>query len=105
MGAFYFFTGIGQYTGESALSLDEFADKMRTVSEASILFHFTRGDFEAWIRSSLHDDELADHLKVLRQTLTTLHGETLRAHIVAAVMLHRTSTELPRREPSAEQST
>lgn len=47
--AFYFFTSVGNYTGESASSLEEFAKKIREVSIKSLEFHLHRGDFERWV--------------------------------------------------------
>ena len=48
--AFYFYSGIGQFTGLSSDSLADFRDKIRSVDIRSIQFHVARGDFEAWIR-------------------------------------------------------
>jgi len=47
--AFYFFTSIGNYTGESASSLKEFMEKINEVNLKSLEFHLHRGDFEKWI--------------------------------------------------------
>jgi len=47
--AFYFFTSIGNYTGKSASSLEEFVKKILDVNIKSLEFHFYRGDFEKWI--------------------------------------------------------
>lgn len=51
--AFHFFTDVGQYQGEFAASLADFAEKLKTVPLSSIEFHFKRGDFERWIREML----------------------------------------------------
>ena len=53
--AFYFFTSIGNYTGEFAISLDEFAKKILDVDVKSLEFHLYRGDFERWINGTLED--------------------------------------------------
>lgn len=57
--AFYFFTSIGNYTGENASSLKEFMEKIRTVDIKSLEFHLYRGDFERWIADVLEDKSLA----------------------------------------------
>ena len=43
---FYFFSSIGNYTGEAATSFKEFLDKIREVEVKSLEFHLYRGDFE-----------------------------------------------------------
>lgn len=45
--AFYFFTSIGNCTGENASSLKQFMDKINQVNMKSLEFHFYRGDFES----------------------------------------------------------
>jgi hypothetical protein len=47
--AFYFYSDIGNYTGKSAASLKEFAEKIEDVDVKSLGFHLRRGDFENWI--------------------------------------------------------
>ncbi|MBS7614318.1 hypothetical protein KEJ18_01075 [Candidatus Bathyarchaeota archaeon] len=73
--AFYFYKGIGQPTGITADSLNDFCEKLKTLDTKIIEFHTERGDFEAWV-SSLGDLELAKRLKVIRGT--NLSGELLR---------------------------
>jgi len=55
--AFYFFTSIGNYTGENATSLEEFVNKVREVNLKSLEFHLYRGDFEKWVAEVLEDLE------------------------------------------------
>lgn len=64
--AFYFFTSIGNYTGQSAASLDEFLQKTKEVDIKSLEFHLYREDFEKWIAQTLGDAKLADDIKGLR---------------------------------------
>ncbi|MEM3699770.1 MAG: DUF5752 family protein [Candidatus Bathyarchaeia archaeon] len=64
--AFYFFTSIGNYTGESAASLKEFMEKINQVNIKSLEFHLYRGDFEKWIDETLEDRELAKEIRNLR---------------------------------------
>ena len=65
--AFYFFTSIGNYTGESAASFKEFMNKISEVNVKSLEFHFYRGDFEKWIAEVLEDDSLAIEITNLRE--------------------------------------
>ncbi|MDH5712480.1 MAG: hypothetical protein OEY83_00880 [Candidatus Bathyarchaeota archaeon] len=57
--AFYFFTSVGNYTGENAASLEEFAKITRKVDIKSLEFHLYRGDFERLIAETLGNIELA----------------------------------------------
>src|SRR3989304_3515423 len=56
---FRFSRGIGDYTGQVATSLEEFAEMLRTVDSKSIEFHMERKDFERWIRNVFGEEELA----------------------------------------------
>jgi len=64
--AFYFFTSIGNYTGQSAASLDEFLQKIKDIDIKSLEFHLFREDFEKWISQTLGDNQLAQEIKILR---------------------------------------
>jgi hypothetical protein len=74
--AFYFFTSIGNYTGQSASSLDEFLQKIKDVNIKSLEFHLFREDFEKWIAQTLGDNRLADDIKNLR--VQKVAGNALR---------------------------
>jgi hypothetical protein len=64
--AFYFFTSIGNYTGVSASSMDEFLQKIKDVDIKSLEFHLFREDFEKWISQTLGDDRLAGEIRLVR---------------------------------------
>lgn len=64
--AFYFFTSIGNYTGEKANSLKEFLKKIKEVNVKSLEFHLYRRDFEKWIDETLEDRKLASEIRNLR---------------------------------------
>jgi hypothetical protein len=81
--AFYFFTSIGNYTGESATSLKEFIEKINQVNVKSLEFHFYRGDFEKWITEVLEDKRLAEDIGRLQKT--NLLGDHLRNQLYAIV--------------------
>ena len=77
--AFYFFTSIGNYTGDSAASLKEFVDKINEVNVKSLEFHFSRGDFEKWIDEVLEDKSLAVEIAGLRGKKYS--GAVLKEHL------------------------
>jgi hypothetical protein len=81
--AFYFFTSIGNYTGESAASLKEFMEKINEVNIKSLEFHLCRGDFEKWINEVLQDEALAAEFRKIQKS--NLTGEALRSQLHATV--------------------
>jgi uncharacterized membrane-anchored protein YjiN (DUF445 family) len=81
--AFYFFTSIGNYTGENAASLEEFLEKLKTVNSKSLEFHLYRGDFERWIAETLEDKELAERIGKIRSS--SLLGEKIRERLYSIV--------------------
>lgn len=64
--AFYFFTSVGNYTGHKAMSLEEFAHKIRQIQTASLEFHLYRGDFEKWADEVLEDNILTERIKAVK---------------------------------------
>lgn len=60
--AFYFFNGINKYSGVSARSLIVFSNRLTSLDRKSLDFHFKRGDFENWIRSTIGDSYLANKI-------------------------------------------
>jgi hypothetical protein len=81
--AFYFFTSIGNYTGEGASSLKEFMEKLPSLDVKSVEFHVFRGDFEKWVTEVLGDNRLAEEIVTLRKS--GLRGEQLRSQLCAMV--------------------
>lgn len=81
--AFYFFTSIGNYTGESASSLEEFLEKAGRINVKSLEFHLQREDFERWFSHVLHDEKLAEEAAELRRR--GLAGEDLRRELCMIV--------------------
>jgi alpha-amylase len=81
---FHFFTEHGKYTGITACSTVEFAEKLEIVPIESVMFHFQRQDFQKWLRNTIGDEKLAkriDHIEAwssnenLRKELfTTVHN-------------------------------
>ncbi|MGA3111157.1 MAG: DUF5752 family protein [Candidatus Bathyarchaeia archaeon] len=77
--AFDFCTAEGVYTKISAISLEDFAGKLGGIDGSSILFHYPRGDFQAWIRDSVGDRELADKMCFIQRGIS---GEKLRQELL-----------------------
>ena len=84
--AFYFFTSIGNYTGESASSLKEFLEKINAINVKSLEFHLYRGDFEKWIAETLEDGELATEIGNLRSQ--NYSGTVLKKHLYNVLTKH-----------------
>ena len=80
--SFLFFEDIGKYTGRLAANLADFCENMKTIDIASVTFHFERGDYERWVRETLHDAELARKLKRMKKSSS---GEQLRNRILRSV--------------------
>jgi hypothetical protein len=81
---FRFSTRIGEYTGQVATSLEDFAETLKTVDLKSIDFHMERRDFEKWVVSIFGDEELA-HIINRR---SVFQGENRRNELVMAIQNH-----------------
>ncbi len=81
--AFYFYTEVGNYTGQSASSLEQFLEKVKIVDTKSLEFHLYRGDFEMWFREVLEDPRLEEEMRVLKTF--DLKGETLRTRLLYTI--------------------
>jgi hypothetical protein len=79
--AFYFYEDIGKPTGESARSLSDFLEKVKSVKLKSLMFHLQRKDFQNWINKILGDSKLAR--KIGR--IPPAHDEGLRTKIQEVV--------------------
>jgi hypothetical protein len=82
--AFYFFSSIGNYIGESAASLEEFVGKIKEVNPKSLEFHLYRGDFEKWVDEVLGDVRLAEKIRELRNQ--KLIGENLQDQLYQTIL-------------------
>ena len=93
--AFYFFSSIGNYTGENAASLEEFVKKIGEVNAKSLEFHFYRGDFEKWVAEVLEDKELAEEIKGLKNLKPV--GDSLRGQLyfIASKRFDELKSEFP----------
>jgi hypothetical protein len=85
--AFYFFASVGNCTGESAASFEEFLERIKEVDIKSLEFHLCRGDFEKWIAEILEDKELAEEVLDLRDIMPT--RDIMRKRLVTIVLKRR----------------
>ncbi len=79
--AFYFYEALGKPTGESARSLSEYLEKIKSVKLESLLFHLQRKDFQNWIKKTLGDSKLARKMDGIRPA----YDDDLRTKIHAVV--------------------
>ena len=79
---FHFFAPDGHYSGESATSLCSFLSDLHHLDIQSIRFHFERGDFQKWLRSTIGDEELARRIDNLDKTAP---DEPIRQHLAEIV--------------------
>ena len=79
--AFHFYETMGKPTGQSAKSLHEFLDKIKSVKLESLVFHFERNDFKNWIENTIGDQELAKKIEMI----PARHDEELRMQMQTAV--------------------
>ena len=91
---FYFFTSIGNYTGENATSLKEFVRKVKEVNVKSLEFHLHRGDFEKWASQTLEDRDLAEKIRNLQGL--NIAGDSLRdqLYFIASERYEKLRSEL-----------
>jgi alpha-amylase len=91
---FHFYTAPGNFTGETATSLDAFEKKLQVVPPDSVNFHLQRGDFQKWIEDTLGDGELARRVSSIKLMLPV---EDLRKELLAIVQTRITEfrRELP----------
>ena len=77
---FHFYTATGNYTGITAINLNEIAAKLQIIPMESITFHFQRKDFENWIRYTIKDVALAERISGTKaeQSTEDLRKELLR---------------------------
>ena len=73
---FHFYVNIGDYTGVSAASYEDFLRSIKKVNSKSLSFHVERGDFEKWASDTLKDERLAKEIAKIRNQ--KLRGQALR---------------------------
>ena len=78
------FKAPGEFTGKTATSLSDLADKIKSVDIRAVNYHFKRREFEKWIRNSIGDEELARRFGKLSREL---HGEKLRSNLINTIQV------------------
>jgi hypothetical protein len=79
--AFYFYEAVGRPTGEIAINLTDFLDKVKSAKSESLAFHLQRRDFQNWIEKILGDSELAGKLG----RISSSNGDDIRLSIYRTV--------------------
>lgn len=79
--AFCFYEAVDRPTGETASSLPDFLEKLKTAKLESLLFHAQRDDFSNWIENTLGDANLAAKIEKIR----ILYANSLRTRIRKAL--------------------
>jgi Family of unknown function (DUF5752) len=79
---FHFFIDLCRSTGETATSLDTFAQKLERINADSVKFHFQRNDFQNWIQTTVGDGVLAERINHISGQLPV---EDLRNELVKTV--------------------
>jgi hypothetical protein len=64
---FHFCMDVGDYTGISAASYEDFLTSIKQVNGKSLSFHVKRGDFERWMLDVLKDEKLAKEMGKLKK--------------------------------------
>ncbi|MCX8150230.1 MAG: DUF5752 family protein [Candidatus Bathyarchaeota archaeon] len=83
---FKFYIRLDQPTNLCAATVKDFYEVIKKVDTTSINFHFSRGDFENWIRTAVNDANFADELLKIKKT--GLKDEELREAILKAIRQH-----------------
>jgi len=92
--AFFFHEDFGKPTGELAISLSDFCNKINTIAPKSLAFHLKRGDFENWIREIIGDVELSKQIGKLKTKKTIWKNDaSLRTKLHATVRDRITSLQ------------
>jgi hypothetical protein len=81
---FYFCVDVGQYTGISAASYEDFMTSIRQVEAKSLSFHIEREDFQKWASDVLKDKILAEEIGKIKNQ--KLRGQALRNSLYRVVL-------------------
>lgn len=84
---FHFCVDIGDYTGVSAASYEDFLASIKQVKAKSLSFHLQRGDFQKWVLDILKDKKLAREIEKVRNQ--KLRGQALRNRLYRIVSERR----------------
>ena len=79
---FHFFTDLDRNTGETATSLEAFAQRLEEIGAGAVTFHFQRKDFQNWVQTTVGDGVLAERINHISGELPV---EDLRNELVKTV--------------------
>ncbi len=82
---FHFYTELGKYTGVTATSLVEFAQKLQIIPVQSVTFHIQRQDFQKWLKKVVGDEELAKRIDQIKEWPAWSSEENLRKELFKTV--------------------
>jgi len=91
---FHFFMSDGHYTGETAMSICSFLRDLQHLDIQSIRFHFERGDFQKWLRTTVGDEELA---RIIEKLDKKIPEESLQEKLAEIVQKRISELKLTRR--------
>jgi len=97
---FHFFSDLGRNMGETATSLEMFAQKLERIDADSVQFHFQRSDFQNWIQTTVGDGVLAERIDHVSGQLPV---EDLRNELVKAVQKRQSQLRILLGESIASQ--
>ena len=84
---FHFCVDVGDYTGISAVSYEDFLRSIKQVKAKSLSFHVERGDFQKWVLDVLKDKKLAKEIGKIKNQ--KLRGKALRNRLYRIVSKRR----------------
>ncbi len=87
--AFFFYEDIGKPTGDFAVNLSDFCNKINTMSPKVVAFHLKRGDFENWIQEIIGDSELSQRIKKLKTNKRASKKQTILRNKLHATVRDR----------------
>jgi hypothetical protein len=77
---FHFYEAMHKPLPQTAMSLQDFADKLKTIPLPSIEFHMGRRDFSKWVEDSIGDTKLARAINRIKAG-----GEDLRKELISTI--------------------
>lgn len=83
---FHFNAAIGKYTGITATSLSDFAEKLKVIPIESATFHVEREDFQNWIRTIVGDNSLANKIDRIKDGSSDTKGQQIQKIVEDRVM-------------------
>jgi len=89
---FHFFSPDGHHIGETATTLCFFLKDLQRVGIESVRFHFSRGDFQKWLRTTIGDQELANAIDSIDQNTSDENLLTQLPDLVEKRITHLKST-------------